>query len=281
MAPQPSPPSLLSQHQFNRYTAAWSEAVEYGDTLPDIFKRKSQPSKLVYVSFPLQSIVWLLSTVGVRHIQAAFLVKPDDTAGADPQRPHFSLAFFATDATGGRISAYYLGDNSSVPAPKPDAEAAGLPSPGQLAPALEGLTLDADSMTSGPVPHGIAAEWLANWANPHTEPNSAMFTTNYGPLEGYIFDINDFLDPMFFSQPFAGKVLRIGFGLHEYYALANNGSTPTQTFGLTLRIYNEQGQVMPLSKKGLRMTVGDAVGDGPVDDTFYDLTHPYPPGAGD
>lgn len=255
MTPQPSPPRLLTQHQFNLYTSAWSEAVEYGDTLPDVFQRKGQ-NKLTYVSFPLQSIVWLLSTVGVRHIRAAFLVKPDDTQGADPQRPHFSLAFFATDAVDGRISAYYLGDNHQAPSNEQNPN-------------------NDTALDGGPVPHGLAAEWLTNWADPKTVPSSAMFTTNYGPLQGYVFDIEDFLDPMFLSQPFAGKVLRIGFGLHEYYALADSGEKRTQTFGLVLRIYDAKGNVLSLPRK--KHTGG--YGDDPLDTTFYDLTHPYPPGA--
>ena len=253
MTPQPAPPTLLSQHQFNVYANAWSEAVEYGDSLPDVFQRKGQ-KKLAYVSFPLQSIVWLLSTVGVRHIRAAFLVKPDDTPGTDPLRPHFTLAFFATDAIDGRISAYYVGDNHQAPSADQDAD-------------------EEATLSSGPVPHGLAAEWLHNWTDPKAVPTSAMFTTNYGPLQGYVFDIEDFLDPLFLSQPFEGKVLRIGFGLHEYYALADSADKRTQTFGLVLRIYDAQGSLLNL--KGQFQEGGGE----DVDNTFYDLTHPYPPGA--
>jgi hypothetical protein len=88
-------------------------------------------------------------------------------------------------------------------------------------------------------------------------------------------------------------VLHVGFALHEYHAAfpKHDDETLTRTFGLVLRVYgtvdsDENTEIIKLvegrdQEKQLRWAyVTDTLGDGPGQ-PFYDLSHPYPPGAND
>lgn len=263
---QPQPPVLLSQHQFNAYSAAWIDAVRHGDSLPAIFQQPGQPNKATFVRFPLQDIVWLVSTVGSQRIKVQFLLKPDSGPDADPLRPRFSMALFSADAQDGRISAYYLGNNTAPTEVVENTQNTDMQPTGTV--------LGKAASIGGQLPHGLAGTWLKNWVNVDAVTPD-LFTTNYGPLQGYVFDLKDFMDPLFYSQSFFNNPeeaqnyeLRIGFGLHEFYPAFPEGTTSKKTFGLVLRIYQKDSQ-----KAAIALTP-----DG-SSEPFYDLSTTSPPGA--
>jgi len=269
MESQPHP-SLINQQQFNAYSAAWVDAVRHGDSLPAIFQQPGQPDKSSFVRFPLQDIVWLVSTVGSQRIKVQFLLKPDEGPDADPLRPRFTVALFSTDAQDGRISAYYLGNNRA-PEPAANNELAATKGDDQA------LSLKMTALTSigGQLPHGLAGVWLKNWMKPGLVVTPDLFMTSYGPLQGYMFDLDDFMDPLFYSQSFfnnpedaANYELRVGFGLHEFYPAFPEGTASKKTFGLLLRIYQKDTQQLAMA----------LIPDG-SSDPFYDLSTTSPPGA--
>lgn len=224
-------PGILSPELFNQYADQWLSAVSNPDSpvLAPSFLA-SGAERLLFVSFPIQQIISLVSAVGVRAIKARFLLVP----GPDGQ-PHFSVALFATDAegVGERLSAYYVANEywtASTPSPELGEQ----------------------------VPSSLAAIWMANWKGVK-KITSELFATSYGPLQGYNFDIKDFVSLLFEAQPLTAQEFRIGLSLHEYYAANGDDNTPTQTFGLVTYLYNA-GQTT-----------------APVASTFYDMSGPCPP----
>ncbi|MDO7846174.1 hypothetical protein Q5H92_07400 [Hymenobacter sp. M29] len=224
-------PGLLSSDEFRQYSADWRELVSQPDspTLPECFQTEAG-ERVLYVSFPIQRVAELVSAVGAKQLKARFVLLP---VGGQKK---FSLVLFAADDTQqaeGRKSAYYLAEPSWTSAPS-----AGL---------------------GEPVPNNLAAEWLNSWKGaPAVMP--ALFATPDGPLEGYNFDLKDFLRPLFTDQPYDQQQIRVWLGLHSYYSPTNLDSL-TQTFGLVVRRYD------PLQE----------VGRDNDDDLFFDLSFPCPP----
>ena len=223
-------PGLLSQDEFNQYSADWLSLVSQTDSpgLPASFQTEAG-TLVTYVSFPIKRVVELVSAVGAKQIKARFVLI------ADGGQKKFSLVLYAADDTQkaeGRKSAYYLAEPSWTAAPDP-----------QLGEA---------------VPNNLAAVWLESWNNAPAV-TSAMFATPDGPLEGYNFDLKDFLKPLFTDQPYNNQEIRLWLGLHSYYSATNLDSL-TQTFGLVVRRYD------PVP----------AVGKGD-DELYYDLSTPCPP----
>ncbi|UOQ50756.1 hypothetical protein [Hymenobacter cellulosivorans] len=205
--------NILSPGAYERRAAKWATILSKikSDALQQSFlvATPAGQERLAYVSFPIQHIVWLMSTVGVRHIQARFLIA---TKKVDGQRhPYFTLALYATDALGARVSAFYLPSTY-----------AGEPKPSEL--------------PTEQAPHDLVKAWLNNWATA-PEITSALFANSYGPLLGYSFSVEDFMRPLFEAQPFTNQELRVGFGLHEYYPALPVGAERAYTFGLVLRLY--------------------------------------------
>jgi hypothetical protein len=221
--------TLISQDQYNQYTANWlSAASGSGPTLASAFKAPGI-ERLLSLAFPIERIKWLVSAVGVRQIKARFLLVPDAHA-----KLQFTLALFATDAEGARLSAYYL--------PEAYWETA--------------ATTDA---LGDPIPSSLAATWLANWtAVPEVTP--ALFATSWGPLEGYNFDVSDFVSTLFNAQSFESATAYLGFGLHEYHSPTATEAVLTRTFGLVLQLAGP-GQT--------RLA--------PRDEDFFDMATPCPP----
>ncbi|MDO7851683.1 hypothetical protein [Hymenobacter convexus] len=224
-------PGLLSQDEFNQYAADWLSLVGQPDspTLPGVFQTEAG-DRVLYVSFPISRVVELVSAVGAQQVKARFVLLP---AGGQKK---FSLVLFAADDTQqaeGRKSAYYLAEPS--------------------------WTSAAGSQLGEAVPDSLAAVWLNNWQSA-AGVAPALFATPDGPLEGYNFDLKDFVKPLFTDQPYDKQEIRLWLGLHNYYSPANLDSL-TQTFGLVVRRYD------PLS----------AVGKGDDGDLFYDLSFPCPP----
>jgi hypothetical protein len=220
-------PGILSPDLFNQYADQWLNAVNASGS-SELAASFLDPGneRILYVSFPIQQIISLVSTVGVRTIKARFLLAPD--AGG---QPHFTIALFATDGEGAgeRLSAYYVADEY-----------------------WSGGNATGD--TGEHIPSELAAIWLSNWQDvPDITP--ALFATSYGPLQGYNFDIKDFVSLLFVAQPLKDQQFRIGLSLHEYYAANGDDSTTTQTFGLVNYLHSTSA----------------------ISSSYYDMSAPCPP----
>jgi hypothetical protein len=245
----------ITQEEFDRYAVAWAQFI--GRAASDEVERLFQADgklRQTNVSFDLtDSIVNLLSTVGIQKVVARFVLLPAEVAG---NSPHFRVVLYAADGLGGRISAYYLGAAAWVDALH--------------------LTESLPGETAGLVAFSVAKFWLRAWATPQTlQPevplSPRMFMTGYGPLQGYTFELSDFMDPLFAAKqldpgdPIDYK-LRLYFGLKSYYpAYPENLEHPHQTFGLVVRLF----------KPGIKDD--DSSGGGDTGGPSYDLAQPSPP----
>lgn len=264
----PAPPAtIISPQLFSTYAQAWIEAASSDQYLAEAFQ-KSGCQRLTFASFDFQNVVWLVSTVGARQIKAQFVLVPEQrTADGEHAPAYFSVVLYAVDSLGGRISAYYLGSNVfTTVSEKPTAEA------GYAAP---DSSAKEDANSGSPVAFDLAKTWLTNWTN-QKKISSELFTSNYGPLQGYTFELGDFMDPLFYSQKF-GKTqeLHVCFALHEYYAAFPKKNTPklTSTFGVVLRFYG----TVPLKGYDDKLVHAHSAVEE-AGQPFYDLSTPNPPG---
>jgi hypothetical protein len=267
--------TIINQQQFSNYAQAWVQAAGTGNHLVDAFQKVGY-ERLTYASFDLQTVIWLVSTVGARRIKAQFvLVPPKHAEDAKHEPARFSVVLYAVDALDGRISAYYLGNNDFTPNIKQiDAE-------GDFGKVADDADAVGNTNVGAPVAFDLVKRWLTNWSSPKQQISCDLFSSKYGPLQGYTFDLGDFMDPLFYSQKFGDtQVLHVGFGLHEYHAAFTAKDEPslTRTFGLVLRFYgtvaSDGTAVKAFSNTG-------AVNAGEPGQPFYDLSTPNPPGSYD
>jgi hypothetical protein len=225
-----STPGFLTDNEFAQYSAAWLSLISQPDSalLPDSFQTESG-QRVQYVSFPIGRVVELVSAVGAKQIKARFVLVPDGGL------QKFSLVLFAADDTQkeeGRKSAYYLAEPSWTATPS--------------------------AALGEAVPDNLAAGWLASWkAAPTVTPD--MFATPDGGLQGYNFDLKDFVRPLFTDQPYDKQEIWLWLGLHTYYS-ATNLAGPTQTLGLVVRRHDPA-----------------ATAQRSFDELYYDLSTPCPP----
>lgn len=191
-------------------------------------------------------------------------------------------ALYATDATDGRISAYYLAHYLEL-----------------LPPAKDPVKVDLqdNSAVSAQIPNALVHTWLNNWkaASPVT---ATMFGSSYGPLTGYTFDMGDFLNSFFYANKFKNKELLVLFGLHQHYPAFPDCYALKQTFGLVLRINQlANDSSKPVADfptdyanffKATENTTSHAEllkavklwlaeNDDPIGQPFYDYSKPSPP----
>ncbi|GAB3851677.1 hypothetical protein GCM10028822_18580 [Hymenobacter terrigena] len=229
---------LLSQDDYNQYAAVWKEfAGPSGANLTQAFLGPDG-TRLMALSFPLERIKWLVSAVGVRQIRARFLLMPST------QGERFNLVLFATDATGYPLSAYYLPDPYFT-------------------------ANNSKAVLGEPIPLDLAADWQANWHDAE-QIMANMFTsydaTTHEPvtLEGYNFEIKDFVSALFGAESAPGQNISLALGLHEYHApTATSEADLTKTFGLVL-----QAPVGGQAARGLG-----------VASRAFDMAFPCPPGT--
>ena len=254
----PSPRTIISKDQFEQYAAAWLGLVSQPDAakLAQAFVGEYVP-RLPYVSFPLASIIGLLSAVGVHQIKARFIAVPGKTAGD----PRFSLVLFACNAKGDRLTAYYLAQQ-----PRTAYAASARP--------VRAATV---ALAGEQVPQGLANIWLDNWNDKKLVIAPAMFGQVAGPLQGYNFGVNEFLTPLYKLQPFKNpdrgtkdkttskgeEEIRLHFGLHEFFGPDSDGTALTQTFGLVVRSSRTK-------------SAGGEVEE--VEEGSFDMAMPCPPG---
>ncbi|GAB3838863.1 hypothetical protein [Hymenobacter jeollabukensis] len=201
-------PGIITQEQFDNGTSQWQQAVSTHnlELLQGCFSGGTD--LLQYVSFPIDQITKLVSTIGLYRIKAKFCLLPD----AATSLLHFAVVLFAADSNNLRISSYYVNFpywSSTVPPSLPTAE----------------------------VPHSLAQVWLDNW-KVLTNVEPSMFEVYGSPLEGYTFEAEDFIRPFFGLQAGAQADLHVRFGLHEYYQNTPTGDVEMRTLGLVLQLYS-------------------------------------------
>lgn len=241
---------IISQADFERYTAYWLRVVVQEDPQPlnDCFLNPDK-SLMTYVAFPADTIGYLVSTVGAVSVQARFVVV---NSGLQRESPYFALVLYAADAVGSPVSAYYLSN----------------PQGSQQDPPVELTVSTGTALNAVQVPHYLARTWLSNWAaGGHL--NQAAFTTKYGTLQGYNFSIGNFMQTLFDAQPekdtLDTRELHMGLCLHQYYSAANS-QEPTYTFGLVARL------------QALLDTPGDpGERTRQSGEPFFDMSTPCPP----
>jgi hypothetical protein len=271
----PIPANLLSAKNFERRAARWATFItkRKAHDLHRIFQvvgETGQEQRLTHVDFPVQHLEWLVSTVGVRNIQVRFLVAPA-RADQNTERqsgPHFTLALYATDALGARISAFYLPIDYWKKPQKPGVQDF------NVAPTA--------FIPQGQAPHSLVKIWVNNWTGTDTTPapeiRTDMFANSYGPLQGYAFSLDDFMEPLFEAQKFTDEeveklTVRISFALHEYYPATGKDKGLKKTFGLVLRL-DSSAVPNPLIAPAPHAAHVLATSMEP----FFDLSTPCPPG---
>lgn len=267
-------PGILDQNTYDRYNAKWVEVINRRDPqeLQEIFTQEIWPEQkklpLTGLGFSIEQIARLVGTVGAVHIKARFLVQPT-TPGTNSQ---FSIALFATDSLGTRLSSYYVPeklytDTASFLAPK---------RPGQ------------PTVHKNQLHHVLAERWRKNWADLVTTPPTAgepgmppeaalppikpeYFETHYGPTRGYTYELNEFAALFLLLETLDGNWLKIYFVLHDYYQPdpLTSGDQLAQTFALALQVQRLG------SSAGSETDTNGSFDD--IDDPILDNGMPCPP----
>jgi hypothetical protein len=219
---------ILTQFEFDAAAIAWASFIQNASPgeVQALFQAGNGASFLYQtsVSFDLTGtatapsyLAALLSTPGIAQVNIRFVLLPLAEPSADaPAPPRFRLVLYAADERGGRLSAYYQSDAAWQ----------------EIAPLAD---------SGGLVPYNLIKGWLNAWAEGAVaqQLRPALFATTYGPLQGYNFELRDFLDPLFAVKSFTDQRLFIRFGLKTYYpAYPEALAAPAQTFGLVVRLYS-------------------------------------------
>ena len=265
----PNPAGVIGQQLFDQYVANWVNIVgnENNAELQLSFQQPGNKALLAAVRFPVKQIARLVSTIGAKHIKARFLVKREEKTG----QPHFTLALFATDALDARVSSYYVAEEYWTPA-LAQAEPLGEENQAEVS-----LRNPAENQ-QGNVPRVLANTWLALWGNTR-EVTPELFASNYGPLRGYTFELQDFLAPLGRLKSLEDEKLQVAFGLHEYYRSTSEDAALVQK---TNRMEVSQAANSEVEGEILVHTFGllvqlESVRDQLGYDPIYDMSAPCPP----
>ncbi|WPQ63614.1 hypothetical protein SIO70_01890 [Chitinophaga sancti] len=230
---QTLPIPLISKDDYERITSQWITQLNQddGNSKLDKFFFKDG-SKLTAVRFDLDTILYLVSSEGTTTIKARFCIQDGD----DDERL-FNVVLYGVDANGITTSAYFLGTPYS-----PDLETPGLP--------------------QCQIPSSLGNIWIQNWVDNDVFVAKERFKTIYGYLQGYNFELSDFIDSAF-SADYVG--LSVTLALHELFRpYETDPYAPTFTFNLVLQgLIKEDGD-------GTSEKVADA-------DGLYDISAPSPP----
>ena len=242
------------------------------------------------VWFSFDTLQYLLSTVGAQRIKARFILQENEHSG----EKLFSLVLYATDAMDGRVSAYYLAQHMPITPASPPAH-----NSTEFLFEKDNSSDDLSGLLGDQIPNELVHTWLNNWGKAPLV-TSGMFSSDYGPLTGYTFDIGDFLSSFFYASPNATKQLLLLFGLHQHYPAFPDCYTLKQTFGLVLRINQtspSRADKLKLDLQALKdaflkiitdaashdeltLAVQQQLNDAPnpaPGQPFYDLSEPSPP----
>ena len=186
--PESQDAGFINQTQYNQYTAAWLELLNSGsdDALRLAFQAPSG-ARINFSIFSIDQILALVSAADVALIKARFLLMPD-AAG----QSRFSVALFAVDASGHRLTDYYIPTQAAasttqavIPSTEPSTE----------------------------IPSEEALRWLTDWVAASALA-TALFATSHGPMHGYNFEVSTFQDPLAGGQPYDDKSLFLNCGLN-------------------------------------------------------------------
>ncbi len=234
---QSLPVRLIGTTDYQEFISLWLCALNDQNGKNDLssyFKKNSKP--ITAILFSLDAIKYLVSSEGVVAIKAKFCI--DNRVKASPT---FNIALFGVDNNGRATSAYYLGtptcNSYSTWAEIPD-------------------------FPHSTIPSALAASWIKNWLNNKCYIVNKRFSTVYGYLEGYTFEMMDFLDAVF-DEPLKSNALCIHLAMHEFYKPGvTDEDDKTSTFGLVLQgIGDPAEEFTPLNS----------------DNLYYDISAPSPP----
>jgi hypothetical protein len=300
------PTGIINQKHFDRYAAKWLSALSsrYHEKLRRSFQATADKnSRSQRVTFSLEHIIYLISSVGASYIQARFLLMDaqqkkngSDDAASDHNR--FTIALYATNEQGERVSAYYVSNevvttygghqhDRSLPAQEVSTSQSETAASEKRPQEFQRLRFE-DTNPSGDaeqIPHLMVRNWLAYWQDA-CEITPAMFRTSYGPLQGYTFSLSDFREPLFNAQPlidghYMHYNMRVDFGLHKYYPAVGESCEPTLTFGLVLQLQVLEPALQVQVARAQQPPYGDGANSlalmQEVSDPFFDMSMPCPP----
>lgn len=216
-------PLLINQAQYDLYTKTWRDTVKDTLDLNSYFTEGGE--RMLYVYYSADTIVKLVSTPSIDKVKVRFGIVADQ----------FAVIAFASDADGIPVSAYFL---ALIPNTSEQGDA-------------EGDT----TMPGDEVPQELAEAWMNNWAAVSDVTQPLFIVDNDGVedyLCGYTFKAADFRDTLFCNGTVATQIVRVHFGLHEYYR--PNTTELSATLGLVL----------------------DSTGPGGDSGVFFDLSAPCP-----
>ncbi|MBF9223763.1 hypothetical protein [Hymenobacter ruricola] len=250
-------PRLLSQHDYESFTSAWELLVKGtpspdGLTLGQVFAARDQeaPNPIVnYVYLSNKYAVALLSAVGTVAIQIKFAVV------SPTFQPAFSIVIYGVDKDNQPTSAYYLAGVAADPAtvqvvvgPTPDSP-----------PELVGLDL--------------AGNWIQNWQNLEANGvslDASVFTSVYGPLLGYTYPLDDFLQALFpAGLNLDSQALWLCFALHKYNKPNAVDDTYSYLFS-TVLVLNDLPAEYTAQRESQDIILS-------ADELYYDVSRPSPP----
>ena len=249
-------PRLLSSTDFDSFTSAWEQLVRAspspnGLTLRQVFTPhdpKSPSPVMNYVYLSNKYAVALLSAVGTVAIQIKFVVV------SPTFQPAFSIVLFGIDKNNQPTSAYYL---------------AGV---AQNSTAVQVVNPKLNSPT-GLVGLDLAGNWIENWKNLEEDGLSldpALFTSVYGPLLGYTYPLDDFLEALFPARMNLNRqALWLCFALHKYNKPKAIEETYSYLFS-TVLVLNDLPDAQAAMSESENITLSS-------DELYYDVSRPSPP----
>ena len=231
------PVVLINETDFINYASAWR--ILSSDTsrnLKPLFTVNDRFSNCIL--FSLDAVESLLSSEGVKTIKVKFCVHEVN------EQQVFNIVLFSTDSIGATNSAYYLG--------------------------TPGVLVSANGGPGGNIPDWLAEKWITNWLALESNryfTSEDVFSTRYGLLDGYNYDMLDILDALYADKPdYASEYLCVHFALHRHYKAGNvDPDRPTYTFNVVFQrvlfLKDDNGEIIYT----------------PSEDVFYDISSPSPP----
>jgi hypothetical protein len=263
-------PRLLKPSDFVNFAATWKQLVNANPLLPGkltlsqvftVYDTTSQSSVMNYVYLPNDYAVALLSAVGTVAVQAKFVVVARDSKPLSV----FSIVLFGIDGFGNSTTAYYLAGVANNPA-------AVVHSTKKMQTPVKSVGLD------------LAGNWIMNWnalkqqSKDKPSIDATLFNSMYGPVLGYTYPLDDFLDALFPAKmKLDRQALWLNFALHKYNKPEATDDAYSHLFSTVLTLNNLPTETLDSS---LAATADGSV-SGNIDlsssDSYYDVSRPSPP----
>lgn len=231
---------IIKDRDYLNWTNAWSESEFSKASFTHLFAKGQ-----LGVWFSDPSMLDLVSTIGLNTIQMRFGLGPN-LGSDDEEEKFFQVFMYGIDGLGTRVTPYY--GSKAIPP-------------------LLGDT------TPHEVPDVIAQRWKELWekAINNEDVGAADFTTNYGFLRGYSYDMRMVVDTLFPGPDIEANKINVYFGLHQYLGREANPTNPICTFGLILHSEIDKSNPDSEPKKGKKKAAAKE------ENVYYDLTTPCPP----